>query len=126
MGKYGGKIQDLPTIDPGTHILKGEKRIVFGPNRFWPTHVMRCFTLKPGGVAADNHHPWEHWFVCLSGKGAFKVGEETYDLESGSWIYVPSEIPHGFWNTSETEDLVCLCTVTREGDQDSLIEERGC
>ena len=60
---YSGKIKDLPTADAGTHMLGGEKRIVFGPERFWPTHVMRCFTLQPGGMAANNHHPWEHWFA---------------------------------------------------------------
>ena len=54
---YSGKIKDLPTADAGTHMLGGEKRIVFGPERFWPTHVMRCFTLQPGGMAANNHHP---------------------------------------------------------------------
>ena len=46
-----GRICDLPTVDAGAHMLAGEKRIVFGPERFWDTHVMRCFTLKPGGMA---------------------------------------------------------------------------
>ena len=27
---YSGKIKDLPTADAGTHMLGGEKRIVFG------------------------------------------------------------------------------------------------
>ena len=45
-----GRICDLPSIDPGAHMLGGEKRIVFGPERYWDTHVMRCFTLKPGGI----------------------------------------------------------------------------
>lgn len=49
-----GRICDLPTVDAGAHMLAGEKRIVFGPERFWDTHVMRCFTLKPGGMAANN------------------------------------------------------------------------
>ena len=31
-----GKINDLPMMDPGMHMLGGEKRIVFGPERFWP------------------------------------------------------------------------------------------
>ena len=75
-----GKINDLPMIDPGMHMLGGEKRIVFGPERFWPTHVMRCFTLKPGGKAASNHHPWVHWFVCIAGQGKFQIGDDVYDI----------------------------------------------
>lgn len=31
-----GKIIDLPMVDAGMHMLGGEKRIVFGPERFWP------------------------------------------------------------------------------------------
>lgn len=121
-----GKISDLPSVDPGRHMLGGEKRVVFGPEHFWPTHVMRCFTLKPGGVAASNHHPWEHWFVCTAGKGKFQIGADTYDIASGYWVYVPQEVPHSFWNESETEYLVCLCTVTKEGDTDPLAAVRGC
>ena len=97
-----GKINDLPMIDPGMHMLGGEKRIVFGPERFWPTHVMRCFTLK------------------------FQIGDDVYDIGAGYWVYVPEEIPHSFWNTSETEDLISLCTVTKEGDTDPLALTRGC
>lgn len=121
-----GKISDLPSVDPGRHMLGGEKRVVFGPDHFWPTHVMRCFTLKPGGMAATNHHPWEHWFVCIGGKGKFQIGDEIYPIEAGYWVYVPEEVTHGFWNESETEDLVCLCTVTQEGDTDPLAAVRGC
>ena len=121
-----GRICDLPTVDAGAHMLAGEKRIVFGPERFWDTHVMRCFTLKPGGMAANNHHPWVHWFVCISGHGKFKINEEEYDLEAGTWVFVPSEASHSFWNTSETEDLVSLGTVTVEGDTDPLALTRGC
>lgn len=121
-----GKISDLPMIDPGAHMLGGEKRIVFGPERFWDTHVMGCFTLKPGGMAANNHHPWVHWFVCIGGHGKFKIEDTVYDLECGTWVFVPSEASHSFWNDSETEDLVTLCTVKVEGDIDPLAAVRGC
>ena len=55
-----------------------------------------------------------------------KSYEEEYDLEAGTWVFVPSEASHSFWNTSETEDLVSLCTVTVEGDTDPLALTRGC
>ena len=121
-----GRICDLPAIDPGAHMLGGEKRIVFGPERHWDTHVMRCFTLKPGGIAANNHHPWVHWFVCISGQGKFQIGDTVYNIEAGSWVFVPPEVPHSFWNTSENQELTTLCTVTVEGDTDPLALTRGC
>ena len=68
-----GKINDLPMIDPGMHMLGGEKRIVFGPERFWPTHVMRCFTLKPGGKAASTIRGFTGLYA-LQGKGNSRLG----------------------------------------------------
>ena len=50
-----GRICDLPTVDAGAHMLAGEKRIVFGPERFWDTHVMRCFTLKKNMTLKQEH-----------------------------------------------------------------------
>lgn len=121
-----GKISDLPTLDAGMHLLGGEKRIVFGPERFWESHVMRCFTLKPGGMAAKNHHPWVHWFVCIEGSGKFQIADDVHEISCGTWVHVPAEIPHSFWNDATEGDLVCLCLVTKEGDTDPLALVRGC
>ena len=122
--KLSGKISDLPVLDPGSHMPGGEKRIVFGPGRFWDSHVMRCFTLKPEGTAENNVHPWPHWFVCIAGEGKFKIGEEVYDIAAGYWVYVPGDVPHSFWNTGDKE-LTALCIVPSEGDLDPL-SFQGC
>lgn len=65
-------------------------------------------------------------FVCIEGNGKFQIEDEIYDLEPGTWVYVPSEKKHAFWNDSETENLVSLCIVTKEGDTDPLALTRGC
>lgn len=118
--KYVGKIDDLPLIDCSEFIKGAEKRIVFGPGQFWDTHVMRCFKLNPGSLAPDNHHPWEHQALCIGGKGKFIVGDTEYDIASGYWMHVPSNIHHTFWNTSNTEQLVIICIVPKEGDVNPL------
>lgn len=118
--KYVGKINDLPLIDCSDFILGAEKRIVFGPGKFWSTHVMRCFKLDPYSVAPPNQHPWEHHALCIGGRGKFIVGDYEYEIASGYWMHVPSNCEHAFWNTSETEQLIIICIVPKEGDVNPL------
>lgn len=114
--KYVGKIDDIPIVDCSDFILGAEKRIVFGPGKFWNANVMRCFKLDPYSVAPPNQHPWEHHALCISGEGKFMVGDTTYDIASGYWMHVPSNWEHTFWNTSDKEQLIVICIVPKEGD----------
>ena len=118
--KYVGKIDDLPTVDCSDFIQGAEKRIVFGPGQFWDSHVMRCFKLDPHANAPANHHPWPHQALCVGGQGKFVVGETEYDISAGSYMHVPSDVNHTFWNTSNTENLVIICIVPKEGDVNPL------
>lgn len=118
--KLVGKIEELPLIDVSDFIPGAEKRIVFGPGQYWDTHVMRCFTLFPGSVAPPNMHPWEHQALCIGGEGKFVIGETEYDIKSGYYMHVPGNIEHTFWNVSETESLVIICIVPKEGDVNPL------
>lgn len=124
-----GKIEELPTVDVSNFILGAEKRIVFGPDdRFWDSHVMRSFLLEPFSVAPPNKHPWVHWALCIGGEGKFVIDGTEYDIESGSWIHVPGNLEHTFWNTSKTEKLHIICIVPAEGDVNPLkdsCEARG-
>ena len=45
-----GHLNDLPRLDNGAFVEGSEKSIVFGPDRFWPDNVMRCFYIPGGGV----------------------------------------------------------------------------
>ncbi|GGP15826.1 cupin domain-containing protein [Oceanobacillus neutriphilus] len=124
--QYVGKIKDLPVVDISNFILGGEKRIVFGPDRFWDSHVMRHLTLKPGAVVPLHDHPWLHWALCVGGEGKFVVGKDEYDIENGSWMHVPSSAPHQFWNTSKTDALEIICIVIPKGDVNPVGDARGC
>ena len=115
-----GKINDLPTEDISNHILGGVKRVVFGPDRFWPDYVMRAFTLQPGAVAPPNVHEWMHWAVCIQGEGRIIIDGVEHDFSRGSWMHTPPHINHTFWNTSDTEEFVLLCIVPPEGDVNPL------
>ena len=120
--KLAGKIIDLPLVTGGHFIENSEKRIVYGPDQFWDDYVMRCFTLHPGAASATHSHPWCHWSVCISGEGKFKIGDEVFEYSNGYYAHVPENVPHNFWNASETEDLVLLCIVPKEGDVNPLTQ----
>lgn len=124
--KLVGKIEELPTVGASNFILGAEKRIVFGPdNRFWDSHVMRSFLLEPTSMAPKNEHPWVHWALCIGGEGKFVIDNTEYDIETGSWMHVPSNLEHSFWNTSKSEKLHIICIVPKEGDVNPLDDPQG-
>ena len=121
MSQYFGKIEELPVVTEGHFIENAEKRVVFGPGRFWEDYVMRCFTLNPGAASATHAHPWPHYAVCIGGVGKFKVGEEAAELVNGVWVYVPGGVPHNFRNTGADNQMVLLCIVPKEGDVNPML-----
>ncbi len=118
--KYVGKIDDLPQIDVSEFIQNAEKRIVFGHDETWDSHVMRNFKLSPGSVAPPNKHSWPHQALCIGGEGIFKIGDTDYEISQGSYMYVPGNVEHTFWNTSKTEKLNIICIVPNKGDVNPL------
>jgi len=118
--QYGGMIRDLPVVTGGHFIKDSEKRIVFGPDRFWNDYVMRCFTLNPGAASDSHAHPWSHWTICIEGDGFFNVGDETYELHPGAYVHVPANLPHNFGANVDGGKLSLICIVPPEGDVNPL------
>ena len=119
-----GSIEDLPNA-PGVFFPGAVKKVVFGPTRFWPDYVMRSWIVAPGGgERTTHHHPWPHWVVCIEGETCNVIGEETFTMKAGDWEYIPGGEEHCFWNKSDTERCVILCTVPPEGDV--AIKGKGC
>ena len=110
-----GHLNDLPRLDNGAFVEGSEKSIVFGPDRFWPDNVMRCFYIPGGGVGNMHSHPWPHYIFVYQGEGSFTIDDVCYPVKSGSWVYVPDDAVHGFKNGSDTDHLVFLCNVPPRG-----------
>lgn len=123
--KLIGKISELPNVGGGHFIENSTKKIVFGPDRFWPDYVMRCFTLQPGAGSEAHAHPWPHYAVLLKGTGVFQIDGVDTPIESCDYIHVPGGRQHSFRNTSETEELMLLCIVPKIGDVNPLLT-KGC
>lgn len=118
--KLSGHLDDLPLIDNDAFVKGSTKRIVFGPDRFWPDNVMRCFSIPPMGEGHSHHHPWPHYVFVYQGVGSFTIAGEYHPLRSGSWVYVPDGVEHSFRNESDMEPFVFLCNVPPRGDVNPL------
>ena len=118
-----GAIDDLPDA-PGLFFEGSQKKVVFGPTRFWPDYVMRCWIVQPGcGERQTHHHPWPHIVVCIEGETSNILGDEHFDMKPGDWEYIPGDIEHCFWNKSDTEICKILCIVPPKGD---IAIKKGC
>ncbi|MFP4481527.1 MAG: cupin domain-containing protein [Thermovirgaceae bacterium] len=115
--EFGGSIKNLTSLEipslPGV-----EKRIVFGPGRFWEDYVVRHFTVEPEASTPFHNHDWPHYIIVLEGTAEALIMGETLRLEAGSWAYVPPDSDHGFRNIGEGP-LSFLCIVPRRGDPDA-------
>ncbi len=111
-----GSIYDLPDA-PGVFFKGATKKVVYGPTRFLPDYVVRCWILEPsGGESKTHHHEWPHWVICIEGECTNVIDDDTFDMTAGCWEYIPGNAEHRFWNKSDTERCVVLCMVPPEGD----------
>jgi quercetin dioxygenase-like cupin family protein len=75
------------------------------------------YVTRQGEEPPDHTHPTEdEMFYVLEGAITFRCGGETFDLQKGSFIFLPRGIEHGY--TIRGQDAVRLIAVTappREG-----------
>jgi quercetin dioxygenase-like cupin family protein len=113
-GIFAGRLEDLPVLPIDDH-GGTEKRIVFGPGRFWEDYVARFFTTHPGSATPFHSHDWPHYILVLEGSARAVIVGKTYELFAGSWAYVPPNTEHVFQNTGEGP-LKFICIVPKKGD----------
>jgi quercetin dioxygenase-like cupin family protein len=65
-----------------------------------------------GGSASPVHvHASEDEIVVLlQGSGIFWAGEHRYELSEGGVAFLPRNLPHAYRFTSETVDMLAICT----------------
>ena len=46
-------------------------------------------------------HPYKEIFIILEGKAVFTIGDKQTEVNSGSVVIVPENVPHKFLNTGD-------------------------
>ncbi len=64
-----------------------------------------------GGPPLHVHHKQEETIHVLKGRFKVRVGEETFYLQEGGFVYMPSKLPHAFLNlTDEPGEIIVVYT----------------
>lgn len=91
------------------------KKVLISPKEGWEGYVMRVFELDEGGYSPKHTHPWPHISYILKGEGILHLDGKDYEVEEGSYAYVPADKIHTFLNRGEGK-LSFICIVPEEGD----------
>jgi len=80
----------------------------------------------PGERVKRHRHPYEEAYYVIKGEGVMHLdGVGEIELRPGRSVYIPPETIHGQVNTSESDDLWILCSLSPpppEGETPELFE----
>ncbi len=66
-------------------------------------------TINPGkSNNMHTHEGIEQVYIVQKGGGTVHVGEERKEVKAGDIVFLPSDIPHGFFNTTDKQAIVML------------------
>ncbi len=66
-------------------------------------------TLEPGDTnMMHTHDGVEQVYMVMRGGGTIQVGEERREVKAGDVVFLPSDVPHGFFNTGEKRTILLL------------------
>ncbi|PSC05720.1 cupin [Alsobacter soli] len=86
---------------------------------------MQMLTIPPGGRAkAHKHESHETAIYVLSGHSAMWYGPELehhMEVGAGEYCYIPADVPHLPYNTSQTEPCVAIIARTDPNEQESVV-----
>lgn len=91
------------------------KRVLISPQEGWEGYVMRTFELGEGGHTPKHSHDWPHINYITHGKGILHLDGKDYELEAGSFAYIPNGKIHQFRNIGSVP-FSLICIVPAEGD----------
>jgi uncharacterized RmlC-like cupin family protein len=86
---------------------------------------LQMITIPPGGRAkAHKHEAHETALYVLSGEAAMYFGERLEHhlfTRAGDYLYIPADVPHLPYNTSQSEPCVALISRTDPNEQESVV-----
>ena len=85
----------------------------FTRKTLFETEHMRfsIYMILPGHENPLHRHPLSDEILAFThGRGECGVGEDVYQVEPGSVLFIPKDVPHAVRNTHETDPFGCTVT----------------
>ena len=115
-GKVVGQARDVAaTPMAGAGIEGVMKRVLVSPEDGWDGWVLRLFDIDPDGHTPKHAHDWPHINFVAAGRGVLFLDGAEYQLEAGSYAFVPAGHEHQF-RAAADEPLSFVCIVPEAGD----------
>src|SRR5215470_6347500 len=71
-----------------------------------PALSMGLYVLPAGGIDPQRPHTEDEVYYIVSGRGAFRCGEEDRPVAAGSLLYVPAHVQHRFHTIEEQLEIL--------------------
>jgi quercetin dioxygenase-like cupin family protein len=72
--------------------------------------ILRSAAASGSASPVHVHAGEDEIIVLLHGTGIFWVGDQRWELSEGGVAFLPRNIPHAYRFTSETVDMLAVCT----------------
>ena len=85
-----------------------------------PNFAMRRFVIQPGGSIPNHTNEIEHEQFVLGGRARVGIGDEVYEVEKDTVLFIPAGVPH-WYETLGDEPYEFLCSVPNKPDKIEIL-----
>jgi quercetin dioxygenase-like cupin family protein len=98
----------------------GASRQVLIGSEEGPNFAMRRFVMEAGGGIPAHTNTVEHEQYVLRGRARIGIGEEEFDVETGSVVFIPAGVPH-WYRVEGDEPFEFICVVPNLPDEMEIV-----
>jgi mannose-6-phosphate isomerase-like protein (cupin superfamily) len=100
----------MPFTPKGYEGLFESKMLIDRSNSASEKLQVNQFILKPGcsTEGAIHREPYDEVYYVLRGRAILHLGDETYDIDKDTIVFIPGGTFHSLANKSQAEDFVLL------------------
>ncbi|MCK5617767.1 MAG: cupin domain-containing protein [Candidatus Krumholzibacteria bacterium] len=104
------------TLAAGTGV---SRQVLIGSDE-GPNFAMRRFIMEPGGGIPAHTNTVEHEQYVLGGRARIGIGDQQFDVETGSVVFIPAGMPH-WYRVVGNEPFEFICVVPNLPDEIEML-----
>jgi len=113
------KISDVNVIE----VKAGTKttiQVLISPEE-GPNFAMRRLEIQPGGGMPRHTNEVEHEQLVLSGRARITIGDDIYEVEKDTVVFIPAGVPHSSESIGD-EPFAFICSVPNLPDKIEILD----